>query len=156
MSACVLPKSEHEMQRADIAGNNELLLCTLLGLIITRRGFKDAVLESLYEESQYPFELNGCSGYIRIDTSSIRSKSAFKEDVNLGLLGNIATRLPRRAGGDLCTHITAETALWRFTFTITQYERDQANEWVMVKDPLPLPDRETLGRYIVMSVTMNV
>ncbi len=56
------------MDKAEIAGNNDLFLCTLLGLIITRRDFKGAVLEGLYEESQYPFELNGCSGYIRIDT----------------------------------------------------------------------------------------
>ncbi len=144
------------MDKAEITGNNDLFLCTLLGLIITRRDFKGAVLEGLYEESQYPFELNGRSVYMRIDTSSINSKGALTEDINLGLLGQIALKLPHRADGDLHSHISVQTALWRFTFTITKYERDQDHEWVMVDDPLPLPDGETLGRYIVMSVSQNV
>ncbi len=144
------------MDKAEIADNNDLFLCTLLGLIITHKDFKGAVLESLYEESQYPFELNGCYGYISIDTSSIGSKGAFTEDINLGLLGQVALKLPHRADGDLHSHVSVKTALWRFTFSITKYERDQAHEWVMVDDPLPLPDGEILGRYIVMSVSLNV
>jgi hypothetical protein len=124
-------------------------------MVIVKREFRGAVLDGLWEESQYPFELNDCSGYIRMDFSPLIGREEFRDAVNSGLLGKVALKIPHRPDGDLHERTIVESSPWRFTFTITQYERDGAHEWEMVDDPLPLPDDEVLGRLIVMSVELS-
>ncbi len=145
------------MEKVAVARTNHVILCTLLRLILAQQDFKRVMWHGIFDAPpQYTFERSGLNGYIRFDTSLVISKGALAEDIDKGLFRQLATNIPQTALGEMNEQILVMSDLWRFTFTITQYERDSEHGYKMVDDPLLLPDNETLGRVIVMQANLNV
>jgi hypothetical protein len=150
------------MNKDAVARKNHLVLYVRLPLIVSERNFQAALLESLWEEgiAQYPFSSRNSpdSGYVHIDTKSVItncSHGSLEEAIRSGLLQQLVLMFPRETSGELNTSIVVVHDRWRFTFTITKYERDSEHDYEMVEDPLLLPDDEVLGRFIELKITID-
>lgn len=148
------------MDAMQIARDNHAFYYVVVPRHMCKSGFADVVCESLATSSptQYGIEDRSYSGYIVVDAIDIRRDCAsgeFLDAVDNGLLGEVALKFPRGATGGLNTEVTILHGIWKFAFKITKYERDGANGYEPVEDPLPLPDGEKLGRFIELKISVN-
>ncbi|MCF7815617.1 MAG: hypothetical protein K9M10_01680 [Candidatus Pacebacteria bacterium] len=145
------------MDANQVARDNHALYYTTVPLLLCNKEFGRVVVNGIDTPSQYPFEGN-YSGYIRIDASDVKrncSDGSFTDEIIGGLLGKVALKFPRSPTGEgMNAVIIIDHEIWRFSFTITQYERDGDHGYEIVDDPLSLPEGEHLGRLIELKVTV--
>ena len=139
-----------------IAEKNHVFLRFAVGKVLCEDDFEDAVLESLFEPVvQYGIEDRGYSGYISIETG-IKTKGESDKlsgAIHNGILKKVALSLPHLIKGELNAEAEINLDGWRFHFRISKYERDSAHGFVVVDDPIALPDNEKLGRFVELKIT---
>ncbi|MEI6649850.1 MAG: hypothetical protein WCL23_00255 [Candidatus Moraniibacteriota bacterium] len=120
--------------------------------------FLSAVLRSITDPAQYGIEDDSFSGYILIDATDISKKGYRSDFINkvkgdVNICGQVSRKIAGSVTGDMNTDAEVTIDSYRFQFKITKYERDRDHEWVMVEDPLPLPEEEVLGRFVELTIT---
>lgn len=142
----------------EIARGNHAFYYVVVGMTMCSGDFTSAFIGCLLDDGHvlFPVEHSSFSGYIAIDTTDIRhncSHGGMVDDVRNGLLGRIALKMPRGAMGEMNTGVTLVDGMYQLAFMITQYERDQAHSFELIKDPALSVDGERLGRYVELKVT---
>lgn len=146
------------MDANKIASDNHAFFYVAVGQHMCAEDFKSAVMGSFYEPALYGIKDAGFSGYINIDCADIRercSHGSFADAVRNGIFGKAAMKLPRSIKGEMNAEAEIIIDHWKFSFTISKYERDSAHDFEMVQNPLMLPgDNERLGRFVDLKVTL--
>jgi hypothetical protein len=146
-------------RQMDIAHGNRAFLDTVVGLHLCRKDFQTALFASFDQPAQYAVEpLGDYSGYVLIDATDVKlncSHGGFADDVrSVRVLGHVALKIAIGITGDLNDKASVTEGPYRFDFAITRYERDGEHGFEMVDDPVPLPSREKLGRFVELKVTI--
>jgi hypothetical protein len=146
------PVSMNERQTAIASGNQEFL-DMVVGLEMCRPNFRSALLHSFEEPATLSFEHALYSGYVKIDATNVQRES-FVAQVGGGILCRVALTLAASISGDMKDKASLTDSGYQFEFAITRYERDGEHGFEMVEDPVPLPSRERLGRFVELTITM--
>lgn len=150
------------MKTEKVAKDNAMFFVVAVGMALGMEYFAKAVLDSSMEESQFPTDCTGNSGYIRIDSSPIRKKGddlwfEFADKVREGFLVKISYEFSSatKFNGNLSDEVTIEKAGYVFSFHIRQYERgaEHGFEIISPEDLKDIPRDEILGRVVYLTIT---
>lgn len=153
------------MDANKIAKDNHMFYYVAVGQRMCDGDFTSATQESFFEPAQCSIEGDNFSGYIRIDSTNIIKpdskgsereslRKSFMSAVHQGICGSVAMRIPRSITGEMNTEAVVTHGIYKFSFKISKYERDSDHDFEEVKDPLPLPDGERLGRFVDLKITI--
>jgi len=145
------------MQTEIIASENHRFYFQVLALAIFDELFLKTVRDSFDEISRYEVKGEKCAGYINIDSADIDRnglRERFIKLINMCLLGKVAVDISTEIGGELNTEVTIENNGFKFSFKITQYERNGEQGLELIEDPSGLPDDEKLGRVVELKITV--
>ena len=136
------------MDPSKIAKENHAFFFIAVGMAMCKSNFVSAVLDSFYEPALYGIENSMNSGYVRIDSTNIISKfqAGFIDAVRAGILGKVARDVPYSVRGELNTEAEVIHGIYKFSFRVSQYERDGEHNFEIVDDQTLLPDDERIGR----------
>ena len=145
-----------------VSRENVVFFVCAVGTSLCNELFAQAVLKSSMEMSQFPTEIVGFPGYIRISSSAIWNIGddwwyGFAEKVRNGFLARVSDGFSSvtEFEGDLAERITLKKDGYTFAFHIKQYERDSENTFKFIepKDLADIPDGEKLGRVVYLTIT---
>ena len=144
------------MDQNKLAKENHAFFFTAVGMAMCKSNFVSAVLDSFYEPALYGIEGPINSGYVRVDSTDIKSKfqAGFVDAVHAGILGKIARDVPYSVRGELNTEAEVIHGIYKFSFRVSQYERDGEHNFEIVDDPTFLPNDERIGRLVELKITI--
>jgi hypothetical protein len=145
------------MDSITVARNNRLFYYVPVMMSMIKNAFLKVTLHSVTNPALYGIEYDDFSGYVLIDATDIPDewKSDFMDKVkgDYDICGQVSRKIAGSVTGDMNTDAEVAIDSYRFCFRITKYERDRNHEWVMVEDPLSLPEEEALGRFVELTIT---
>lgn len=148
------------LEKNKVARENHLFFIAAVGMVMTMqsKNFILAVLQSSKTPTLYGIERINMPGYIRIDSTDIElncSSGSLRADIQNGILGRVAMKLPEAIRGDLNTEAEVIYNNYKFSFNISSYERDSAHGFETVTDLASLPPGEKLGRLVDLKITIE-
>lgn len=150
------------MEKEKIAQGNALFLIIAVGMSMGMKNFTQAVFESSIQMSQFPTDSTGYPGYIKIDSTAIRSKGdeawfSFTEKIMGGFLQSVSYGFSSatKFEGNLAEQVTLKRDGFVFSFCIKQYERDMDHSFEIInpEDLADIPDDEELGRVVYLTIS---
>jgi len=145
------------MDMNQVARDNHAFYYLAVGFEIGSELFAQAVSHSFDEPALYSVLDEDYSGYINVDSTDIernRTRGGFMDEVREGILGTVGMRILSCITGELNTEVEIIEGIYKFTFTISKYERDGEHRFEPVDDPNSLPDGEKIGRFCDLKITI--
>ena len=144
------------MDPSKIAKENHAFFFIAVGMAMCKSNFVSAVLDSFYEPALYGIENSMNSGYVRIDSTDIEKfQAGFIDAVRAGILGKVAREVPYSVRGELNTEAEVIHGIYKFSFRVSQYERDGEHNFEIVEDLTFLPNDEKIGRLVELKITIS-
>ncbi|MCK9378553.1 MAG: hypothetical protein M0P97_00200 [Candidatus Moranbacteria bacterium] len=115
--------------------------------------FSQALLYGLRQSVLYGTE----GGYIRINGTSvgIYGELAGKLRSRENVIAEVAMQIPKNVSGDLSDEIHITHCGHKFSFKITEYERDADHNFRPINDLSIIPDDEKIGRLVELTITFD-
>ena len=149
------------MNKKKIAQDNAMFFIAVVGMSLGMEYFAQAVLDSSLEMSQFPTDLVGSPGYIKIDSSVVRKErekcwNVFVEKIRCGLLQRASYEFSSatKFKGELKERVTFKKEGYIFSFRIEQYERGADRNFQIIgpEDLNGIADDEQLGRVVYLTI----
>lgn len=154
------------MNKETIIQGNQLFFIVTVGMAFGMEVFADQVRESSLKMAQFETDLIGESGYIRIDSSSVRREgqdwwNSLVDKIREGFLGGSSYEFSSQSnfGGDLSEKVVFTDSGYKFELEIKKYERDELHGYEFITPETVLsddiPDEEVLGRVVYLTISLE-
>jgi len=150
------------MEKVKIITDNGYFYILVVGKALGFGVFAQAILESYGEEDfvLFPTDIIDRTrlGYIKVDLSAVRvSWADFRAAIegNLFVMASYEFSSATRFEGDFYEKVSFEKDGYKFSFEVTEYERDQEHGFKRIsrKELSDIPEKEKVGRLVVLTIT---